>query len=143
MPVLMPQRDVDAKVRQYEVFVNDVLKEDLRKSNISKAKLQAELEEYEDLESNLRLLQQVCVCVCGGVHACTCSGAHGGWSLRAGYTLPACRAHGLLCCCTGCCVHATLGGEQAVQLGLQGMRVSTMHATASQHSTRGDKTCCD
>jgi len=38
--------------------VNDVLKEDLRRSTVNKAKHQAELEEFEALEKNLKELQE-------------------------------------------------------------------------------------
>ena len=58
----MPQRsdkDLAAKIQQYEVFLNDVLKVDLGKANQCKASLQAELQEFEDLERNLQLLQKV------------------------------------------------------------------------------------
>lgn len=50
---------LDDKVRSYELFLNDVLKEDLKKSKQLKAKLQAELQEFEELEANLRLVQEV------------------------------------------------------------------------------------
>ncbi|GFH21053.1 uncharacterized protein HaLaN_18283 [Haematococcus lacustris] len=49
---------VSSKVLEYERFVNDVLKEDLRKSIQLKTDLLGELKEYEDLEANLLLLQR-------------------------------------------------------------------------------------
>lgn len=56
----MRPEKLNEKVRQYEQFLNDVLKEDLRKVNIQRAKLQHEIKEYDELEANLKLLQQVC-----------------------------------------------------------------------------------
>ncbi|KAL6753865.1 hypothetical protein V8C86DRAFT_3139544 [Haematococcus lacustris] len=49
---------VSSKVLEYERFVNDVLKEDLRKSIQLKTDLLGELKDYEDLEANLLLLQR-------------------------------------------------------------------------------------
>mmetsp|Transcript_21076 Transcript_21076/g.53568 ORF Transcript_21076/g.53568 Transcript_21076/m.53568 type:complete len:146 (+) Transcript_21076:94-531(+) len=58
MPAELSRTKLDDKVRQYEQFLNDVLKEDLRKCNIQRAKVQAELKEYHELEQNLKLLQE-------------------------------------------------------------------------------------
>jgi hypothetical protein len=55
----MQQSSVATKVSQYEVFLNEVLKEDLRKANLQKARLRAELQEFEELEANLAQLRKV------------------------------------------------------------------------------------
>lgn len=51
--------DIAPKLRQYEVFLNEVLKPDLQRSSERRAKLQQEIEEYDDLEKNLAAIQQV------------------------------------------------------------------------------------
>lgn len=51
--------EIAPKLRQYEVFLNEVLKPDLQRSSERRAKLQQEIEEYDDLEKNLAAIQQV------------------------------------------------------------------------------------
>lgn len=66
--------ELNKKVRQYEEFANDVLKVDLQKSVEQKAKYEKELQEFVDLENNLKLLQQVSSSL--GILACMHAG-HG------------------------------------------------------------------
>jgi hypothetical protein len=61
---LMPATQLAAKVREYEQFANDVLKVDLQKTTTARAKLQADIQELEELRTNIQHLQQqqqVCV----------------------------------------------------------------------------------
>ncbi len=55
----LPASQVQRKVRQYEAFVNDVLKEDLKRAQKRKAELQQEIHEYEQLELNCKQVLEV------------------------------------------------------------------------------------
>lgn len=50
--------DLNAKIRNYEQFANDVLKVDLQKTVEQRAKCQLEIEELEELRRNVQQLQQ-------------------------------------------------------------------------------------
>lgn len=64
---LMPATQLAAKVREYEQFANDVLKVDLQKTTAARAKHQADIQELEELRSNIQHLQQQHQ-VCAGMH---------------------------------------------------------------------------
>lgn len=69
--------EIAPKLRQYEVFLNEVLKPDLQRSSERRAKLQQEIEEYDDLEKNLAAIQQVSKGCMQGSMSCA-------WALAAG-----------------------------------------------------------
>lgn len=50
--------DLNAKVREYEQFANDVLKVDLQKTVEQRARCQLEIDELEELRRNVQQLQQ-------------------------------------------------------------------------------------
>jgi translation elongation factor EF-4 len=50
--------DLNAKVREYEQFANDVLKVDLQKTVEQRAKCQLEIDELEELRRSVQQLQQ-------------------------------------------------------------------------------------
>lgn len=56
---LLPRQELNAKIREYEQFANDVLKVDLQKTTELRAKYQLEIEELEELKRNIQQLQQV------------------------------------------------------------------------------------
>lgn len=60
MPPNQQQSELSRKIQQYEQFLNDVLKEDLKKCASRRAHIQAELQEYQELEQNIQRLQEVC-----------------------------------------------------------------------------------
>eukprot|EP00983_Pelagomonas_calceolata_P127240 1161383-Pelagomonas_calceolata.AAC.11 len=55
---MLNQKQLADKVKSYEAFVTNVLQVDLAKASNVKAKLQSELQELQDLEHNLKVLQQ-------------------------------------------------------------------------------------
>eukprot|EP00967_Tisochrysis_lutea_P065287 scaffold84850_cov22-Tisochrysis_lutea.AAC.2 len=66
---MLNQKQLADKVKSYEAFVTNVLQVDLAKASNVKAKLQSELQELQDLEHNLKVLQQARVCA--SVFACS------------------------------------------------------------------------
>lgn len=81
--------ELDAKIAQYEAFVNGVLKRDLSKALELKEKYQKSLDDYEALEENIKQLREVrsvtiyatrvaeqathicnAFCSCSRLHAC-------------------------------------------------------------------------
>jgi transcriptional regulatory protein LevR len=50
--------DLNAKIRDYEQFANDVLKAELQKTVEQRAKCQLEVDELEELRRNVQQLQQ-------------------------------------------------------------------------------------
>lgn len=98
-----------SKVPQYEAFLNEVLKADLEKAASLKARLQAEVQEWDDLAANLRVLQQAsagraptpcaraCVCVCGAHAGAGCCMHSLGQSCTLSRTCTCARAHTRAC----------------------------------------------
>lgn len=47
------------KILQYEVFLSERLQPDLTAAQLQRSELEGQLKEYEDLQQNLKLLQEV------------------------------------------------------------------------------------
>jgi predicted phage-related endonuclease len=51
--------ELHSKIREYEQFANDVLKSDLQKTVELRAKYQQEVDELQQLQRNIKQLQEV------------------------------------------------------------------------------------